>query len=96
MAYADDIVIIAQNTKALNELVSQMQPAAKEAGLTINRTKTKYMESSKNRTNGLSNITLNRQPYEGISGFKYSRTSLHRSRYLRFPAYIVCLIWSRN
>jgi hypothetical protein len=48
-----------------------MQPAAKEAGLIINRTKTKYMESSKNRTNGLSNIMLNRQPYEGISSFKY-------------------------
>jgi hypothetical protein len=26
----------------------------------------------------------------------YSGTSLHRSCYLRFPAYIVCLIWSRN
>jgi hypothetical protein len=37
----------------------------------INRTKTKYMESSKNRTNGLSNIKLNGQPYEGISSFKY-------------------------
>jgi hypothetical protein len=43
MAYADDIVIIARNTEALNEVVSQMQPAAKEAELTINRTKTKYM-----------------------------------------------------
>jgi hypothetical protein len=33
MAYADDIVIIARNTEAVNEVVSQMQPAAKEAGL---------------------------------------------------------------
>jgi hypothetical protein len=48
-----------------------MQPAAKEAGLIIKRTKTKYMESSKNRTNGLRNITLNGQPHEGISSFKY-------------------------
>jgi hypothetical protein len=48
-----------------------MQPATKEAGLIINRTKTKYMESSKNRTNGLSNITLNGQPYEAVSSFKY-------------------------
>jgi hypothetical protein len=29
------------------------------------------MESSKNRTKGLSNIMLNGQPYEGISSFKY-------------------------
>jgi hypothetical protein len=26
----------------------------------------------------------------------YSGTSLHRSHYLRFPAYIVCFIWSWN
>jgi neurofibromin 1 len=26
----------------------------------------------------------------------YSETSLLRSLYFRFPAYIVCLIWSRN
>jgi hypothetical protein len=31
MAYADDIVIIARNTEDLNEVVSHMQPAAKEA-----------------------------------------------------------------
>jgi hypothetical protein len=74
MAYADDIVILVRNTEALSEVVSQMQPAAKEAGLIINRTKTKYMESSKNRTNGLSNIMLNGQPYEGISSFKYLRS----------------------
>jgi hypothetical protein len=71
MAYADDIVIIAQNTEALNEVVSQMQPAAKEAGLIINRTKTKYMESSKNRTNGLSNIMLNGQAYKEVLSSKY-------------------------
>jgi hypothetical protein len=47
MAYADDIVIIAQNTEALRKIVSQIQPVAKEAGLIINRTKTKYMDSSK-------------------------------------------------
>jgi hypothetical protein len=71
MAYADDIVIIAQNIEALNKVVSQMQPAAKEAGLIINKTKTKYMESSKNGTNGLSNITLFGQTYEEVSSFKY-------------------------
>jgi hypothetical protein len=27
---------------------------------------------------------------------KYSETSIHRSRYRRSPACIVCLIWSRN
>jgi hypothetical protein len=48
-----------------------MQPAAKEAGLIINRTKTKYMESSKNRPNELSNIMLNGQRYEEVSSFKY-------------------------
>jgi hypothetical protein len=48
-----------------------MQPAAKEAKLIINRTKTQYMESSKNRTNRLRNITLNGQPYEEVSSFKY-------------------------
>jgi hypothetical protein len=26
----------------------------------------------------------------------YSETSIHRSRYSRLPACIVCLIWSRN
>ena len=29
------------------------------------------MESSKNRTNGLRNITLNGQPNEEVSSFKY-------------------------
>jgi hypothetical protein len=27
---------------------------------------------------------------------KYSETSMHRSRYHRFPSNIVCLVWSRN
>jgi hypothetical protein len=31
-----------------------------------------------------------------VNIYIYSGTSLHRSHYLRFPAYIVCLIWYRN
>jgi hypothetical protein len=37
-------------------------------------------------------------PQRGFSYtcFIYSETSIHRSRYRRSPACIVCLIWSRN
>jgi len=57
--------------KSLNSVVSQMQRAEKEARLVINRTKTKYMESKKNRTYRVNNILLHEQSYEEVSSFKY-------------------------
>jgi hypothetical protein len=48
-----------------------MQPAEKEARLIINRTKTKYMASKKNRTFRVNNIMLHEQPPEEVSSFKY-------------------------
>jgi threonine dehydratase len=48
-----------------------MQPAEKDARLKINRTKTKYMESKKNRTYRVNNILLHEQSCEEVSSFKY-------------------------
>ena len=63
--------ITPQYIKSLNSVVSQMQPAEKEARLKINRTKTKYMESKKNRTYRVNNILLHEQSYKEVSSFKY-------------------------
>lgn len=63
--------------KILNSVVSHMQPAEKEARLIINRTKTKYMESRKNRTYRVNNILLHEQSYEEVSSFKYLVSVFH-------------------
>jgi hypothetical protein len=64
-------IITLRYIKSLNSVVSQTQPAEKEARLIVNRTETKYVESRKNRTCRVSNILLHEQSYEEVSSFKY-------------------------
>jgi hypothetical protein len=45
-AYADDVVIISRNLKALEEALQELDNTAQEIGSTISQEKTKYMEVS--------------------------------------------------
>lgn len=44
-AYADDLVIIARTSKALDEMFLVLEKEARDAGLIVNKSKTKYMKT---------------------------------------------------
>jgi hypothetical protein len=50
LAYADHIDIIVRTTRAVTEAFVNLESAANEMGLTINASKTKYMEVTNNPT----------------------------------------------
>ena len=70
-AYADDVVIIARNQKALKETFITLQKAAEKLGLIINTNKTKYMQVTR-KTNIIKQDTeVARKSYEVVNQFIY-------------------------
>jgi tetrahydromethanopterin S-methyltransferase subunit B len=53
-AYADDVVIISRNLKALEEALQELDNTAQKIGRTVSQEKTKYMRVSKRHTVSLS------------------------------------------
>lgn len=70
-AYADDIVIVARSRKTLIDTLLKLEGEAKNRGLIINENKTKYMVSSRQKTNNIRNITVGKYLFEKVDNFKY-------------------------
>lgn len=70
IAYADDVVIIARNVRALRETFTQLKQAAEERGLKVNENKTKYMRQQKNKSKN-QDLRIGKYVFEEVQTFKY-------------------------
>ena len=69
--YADDTVLLANNTQDLQQLLSSLQNESKKRGLTINKKKTKIMVLSKTSDIPSSDIFLDGEKLEQTNQFDY-------------------------
>ena len=69
--YADDTVLLANNTQDLQQLLSSLQNESKKRGLTINKKKTKIMVLSKKSDIPSSDIFLDGEKLEQTNQFDY-------------------------
>jgi hypothetical protein len=71
LAYADDVVILGRAVRYVTDTVGDMTTVATQLGLTINTTKTKYMNNRKDNGNEPKEIERSGQKYEKAEMFKY-------------------------
>jgi hypothetical protein len=73
LAYADDVNLVSRSALMLGEAFKQLEAESRNAGLTINESKTKYMMSSRNKVRLLNVRSLNVGSYkfERANKFKY-------------------------
>ncbi|KAI5739997.1 hypothetical protein M8J77_026070 [Diaphorina citri] len=76
LAFADDVVIIAENLNDLKELTKVLIKETSEVGLKINETKTKFMHVKRNKEDSPSHITIDNYKFESVSSFKYLGVTL--------------------
>jgi len=70
VAYADDIVLLAETVNDLNNITDILLKEGKKIGLKINETKTKYMIVSRHNHRSDS-LKVNEYTFERIGNFKY-------------------------
>ena len=70
MRYADDTVLMAENTEDLQALTNNVKANSQKSGLDMNVKKTKTMVISRNN-NLKANITINNEELEQVEEFKY-------------------------
>jgi len=68
-AYADDVVIISRNLKALEEALQELDNTSKETGLIINQETTKDMKVNKKIHNQCNQIAIGGYTNERVSCF---------------------------
>ena len=68
--YADDLTLVAESASELQAMVSPLDRACTQWGMTINATKTKTMTVSKEDENEAT-ITLRGNPLEAVESFSY-------------------------
>jgi sorting nexin-29 len=73
LAYDDDIDIIGRTTRAVKETFLKLEKAAQEIGLTVNESKTKYMEITC-KPNNMQYLIVNNYKFEKVNEFKYLGT----------------------
>jgi hypothetical protein len=71
LVYADDIDMIGRTTRAVKETLLKLEKAAQEIGLTVNESKTKYMEIACKQNNMQYLIVINYK-FEKVNEFKYT------------------------
>lgn len=70
LAYADDIDIVGRNLSSVKEAFQQLQDGAREIGLSINSSKTKYMVASSSSRSSES-FQLGDNVFERVNNFVY-------------------------
>ena len=70
LRYADDTVLMAENTEDLQALTNNVKANSQKSGLDMNVKKTKTMVISRNN-NTKANITINNEELEQVEEFKY-------------------------
>ncbi|KAE9522623.1 hypothetical protein AGLY_016986 [Aphis glycines] len=78
VAYADDIVLIAESEDDLRNTTSILLNEGKEIGLKINESKTKYMILSR-RNHNISYLKVDDYKFERVQSFKYLGTEINES-----------------
>jgi hypothetical protein len=73
LAYTDDTDIISKTTRAVKEAFVNLESEAKETGLTINDSKTKFLEVTNNPTN-TQYLSVKEYKFEKVTQFKYLGT----------------------
>ncbi len=58
LRYVDDIVLIAKNSRELEEMVEELIRKSKEAGLTINTNKTKILGRGEKKNINIGGVTI--------------------------------------
>jgi hypothetical protein len=72
VAYADDVAIIARNKRALEENFALLEEKARDLGLEVNRSKTKFMKLRKpGEVRGEATVRLKGKEYQRVEVFKY-------------------------
>uniref|UniRef100_A0A8D8TV43 Craniofacial development protein 2 n=1 Tax=Cacopsylla melanoneura TaxID=428564 RepID=A0A8D8TV43_9HEMI len=70
MAYADDVILMAESKEEVADMVWNYYNIAKKVGLIINEEKTKYMCVDK-RNRSVEPLTINNLNFEKVENFKY-------------------------
>ncbi|KAL1446641.1 hypothetical protein WDU94_003506 [Cyamophila willieti] len=76
LAFADDVVLIAESLNDLIELTKVLIKETNEVGLKINETKTKVMHVQRNKENDFNHINIENYKFERVSTFKYLGVTL--------------------
>ena len=72
VAYADDLAIIARDSRSLKETLLRVKTEATKRGLEINQEKTKYMEIERRKRNdNIKEVEIGNFRFEKVENFKY-------------------------
>lgn len=70
LAYADDIAIVARNLGDMMEVLQKLNNKAKEVGLLINESKTKYLRmTTEEKNDDRQNIYISGYTFENVQSF---------------------------
>jgi len=77
LAYADDVNILGESIRAVNENAEALVVTAKEIGLEVNADKTRYMVMSRDQNAGRTHsMKIDNSSFERVDEFKYLGTTL--------------------
>ena len=83
-AYADDIVIIARETRSLEDIYRKLESRAHSIGLQVNEDKTKYLIISNSNTKRIPrNTEIGKKIFEGVQAFRYLGTIINNDNSMR-------------
>jgi hypothetical protein len=73
LAYVDDVNLVSRSALALSEVFKRLEAESKNAGLTINESKTKYMINSRNkvRFRNVRSLNVGSHKFERVDKYKY-------------------------
>jgi len=76
-AYTDDLVIIARTRNALDEMFLTLEKEARDAGLVVNQSKTKYMKTAREKGKLTQQYIIGQNQFESVNKFTYSGSQIN-------------------
>jgi len=70
-AYADDLVFIARAPDALDEMFLTLEKEARDAGITVNQSKSKYMKRAREKGKITQQYIIGQNQFESVNEFTY-------------------------